>query len=411
MTAPGGGLGAVVVVGASLAGLRAVEVLRREGFAGPITVVGDESTPPTDRPPLSKQVLAGAKQPDQVVLPAARSDLDLTWELGRAAVALDVDGRTVELDDGRRLAYDGLVIATGASPRALPGTEGVGGVHTLRTVTDAMAIRDALDAGVARVVVVGAGFIGAEVAATCRQRGHEVTLLEALPVPLAPVLGEEMGRVCADLHRRHGVDLRTGVGVAGFDTDRAGRVRAVAMADGAEVDADLVVVGVGVVPNTGWLEGSGLTIDDGVVCDETCLAAPGVVAAGDVARWPNRRYGEVMRVEHWDNAVEQGAYAGRRLLAEAAGEAVDPYTPLPWFWSDQHGVKIQLAGRCRPDDRIAVVDGAVEDDRFVALYGRGDRVVAALGFSRPAQVVRWRARLDAEDLGWDDAITAAEAAR
>ena len=282
-------------------------------------------------------------------------------------------------------------------------------MHTLRTVQDCLALRADLDAGPDRVVVVGAGFIGAEVAATCRQRGHEVTLLEALPLPLARVLGDQMGQVCADLHRRSGVDLRTGVGVAGFVAGDGGRVAAVELADGTSVAADMVVVGIGVSPNTSWLEGSGLALDDGVVCDETCLAAPGIVAAGDVARWPNRRYGELMRVEHWDNAVEQGAYVARRLLAEATGEVVEPYAPVPWFWSDQHGVKIQLAGRCRPDDEVAVVHGSIEERRFVALYGRDGVVVGALGFNRPPQIVRWRIRLAAGDVGWDEALAEASA--
>ncbi len=403
-----------MVVGASLAGLRAVEVLRRSGFDGAVTVVGEETSTPTDRPPLSKQVLAGRKEPEQVALPAASADLGITWELGRRATSLDAEDRSVELDDGRRLSFDGLVIACGASPRTLPGTEGVGGVHTLRTVEDCLALRADLDAGPDRVVVVGAGFIGAEVAATCRQRGHEVTLLEALPLPLGRVLGDQIGQACADLHREHGVDLRTGVGVAGFEAGAGGRVSAVRLADGSEVAASVVVVGIGVSPNTSWLEGSGLALDDGVVCDETCVAAPGIVAAGDVARWPNRRYGELMRVEHWDNAIEQGAYAAHRLLSEAAGQdsdSVEPYEPVPWFWSDQHGVKIQLAGRCRPDDNVAVVQGSMTERRFVALYGRQGRVVGALGFSRPAPVVRWRARLAVEDVGWDEALAEAEVAQ
>ncbi len=399
-----GGLGSVVVVGASLAGLRAVEVLRRTGFDGSVTVVGDETGPPSDRPPLSKQVLAGVKEAEQVVLPAATADLGISWELGRRATSLRVEDRSVELDDGRTISFDGLVISCGASPRTLPGTSDLAGVHTLRTVEDCLALRADLDAGPERVVVVGAGFIGAEVAATCRQRGHAVTLLEALPLPLGRVLGDRIGLVCADLHRENGVDLRTGVGVAGFVRGDHGRVAAVELADGSSVPADVVVVGIGVTPNTAWLQDSGLALDDGVVCDETCLAAPGIVAAGDVARWPNRRYGELMRVEHWDNAIEQGAHAARRLLAGGDGEAVGPYAPVPWFWSDQYGIKIQLAGRCRPDDEVAVVQGSVDERRFVALYGRAGTVVGALGFRRPAQIVRWRARLAEGDVAWDRAL-------
>jgi NADPH-dependent 2,4-dienoyl-CoA reductase/sulfur reductase-like enzyme len=247
--------------------------------------------------------------------------------------------------------------------------------------------------------VVGAGFIGAEVAATARARGLEVTLIEALPVPLQRVLGDEMGAVCAAIHRDHGVDLRVDTGVDGFVTAGDGRVAGVRLAGGEVVDADVVVVGVGVTPNTEWLDGSGLTIDNGVVCDETCLAAPGVVAAGDVARWPNRRFGEVMRVEHWDNAQDQGAHAARRLLG-----ATEPYEPVPWFWSDQYDRKIQLAGRSGPGDDVAIVDGSVEERRFVALYGRAGRLVGVLGMNRPRLVMQFRQHI-AEGLSWPDALS------
>ena len=274
---------------------------------------------PYDRPPLSKQVLAGHWDVDRLALTVGVDGgidaLDLDWRLGTLATGLDLDARQVVLADGERLGFDGLVIATGATPRRLPGSEGLAGVHTLRTLDDCLAVRAELDAGARRLVVVGAGFIGAEVAATCRTRGLDVTMVEALPVPLGQALGEEMGAVLADLHRDHGVDVRLGTAVAGLDGGDDGRVERVRLADGSAIEADLVVVGIGVVPNTGWLEGSGLTLDDGVVCDATTLAAPGVVAAGDVARWPSRRFGELMRVEHWDNAIAMGAHAARRLLA------------------------------------------------------------------------------------------------
>ena len=281
MTGAGGAGPAVVVVGASLAGLRAVEELRHRGFDGPITVVGAEPHLPYDRPPLSKQLLAGEWGLDRVALtvptPGGLDGLGVDWRLGTRAVGLDTARRRVALEGGEELPYDGLVIATGATPRRLPGTDGLAGVHTLRTLDDALAIRAELDAGAGRVVVIGAGFIGAEVAATCRARGHAVTLLEALPVPLERALGREMGTVVAELHRDHGVDLRLGVGVAGFEGD--GRVERVRLADGSAVPADLVVVGIGVSPATDWLAGSGLALDDGVVCDATTLAAPGIVVA------------------------------------------------------------------------------------------------------------------------------------
>jgi len=367
-----------------------------------VVVVEAEDRPPYDRPPLSKQVLAGTWEPDHVKLPVDVDALTVEWERGRRAVGLDLVDRTVALDDGRALAYDGLVIATGASPRHLPGGAERAGVHVLRTADDALALRADLDAGPSRVAVVGAGFIGSEVAATCRERGLEVSVVEALPVPMERILGAEMGAVMADLHRDHGVDVRLGVGVDGLVGDD--RVEGLALADGTTLAADVVVVGIGVVPATGWLEGSGLALDNGVVCDETLLAAPGVVAAGDLCRWPNRRFDEVMRVEHWEHAIDQGAAAARRLLAgDGPGEA---YEPVPWFWSDQYDRKIQLAGRSGVDDDLRIIHGDVAERRFVALYGRAGRVVGVLAVNRPRHVMQWRARIT-DGIGWDDALALA----
>jgi NADPH-dependent 2,4-dienoyl-CoA reductase/sulfur reductase-like enzyme len=390
-----------VVVGGSLAGLRAAEELRARGHGGTVTVIGDELHLPYDRPPLSKQVLAGAWSTEQAMLQpvgASYDELDVEWRLGVRATGLDLGARQVALDDGTTVGFDGLVIATGASVRRLPGQPHLAGIHTLRTLDDCLALKDELDRTPQRVLVVGAGFIGAEVAATARGHGLDVTLLEALPVPLQRGLGEQMGMVMADVHRDHGVDLRLTTGVEGFVDDGHGRVAAVQLTDGATIDADVVVVGVGVAPNTGWLEGSGLRLDNGVVCDETCLAAPGVVAAGDVARWPNRRFDEVMRVEHWDNAQDQGAHAARTLLGQSA-----PYEPVPWFWSDQYDRKIQLAGRSGPGDEVKVVDGSIDERRFVALYGRAGRLVGVLGFNRPAMVMKYRRQI-ADGVSWADAI-------
>jgi NADPH-dependent 2,4-dienoyl-CoA reductase/sulfur reductase-like enzyme len=233
-----------------------------------------------------------------------------------------------------------------------------------------------------------------------------VTVLEMLPVPLVRGVGPVIGEVMGELHRDHGVDLRCGVTVAGIEGD--GRVERVRLGDGTTIDADVVVVGVGVAPETGWLEGSGLTLDNGVVCDETCLAAPGVVAAGDVARWPNRLFGgELMRVEHWTNATEQGVAAARRLLAgESGGE---PYAPVPFVWSDQYDVKIQVVGHVRGDDEVAVAHGTLEERRFVALFGRGGRLSGALGFSRPRQLMQYR-RMLADGASFADAVAHARAA-
>ncbi|HKA93022.1 MAG TPA: FAD-dependent oxidoreductase [Acidimicrobiia bacterium] len=396
----------IVAVGASLAGLRAVETLRREGYDGRLVLVGAESHLPYDRPPLSKELLAGEWEPDQIALrKQPYDDLDLDLRLGRRATGLDIENRVVELDGGDALGFEGLVVATGARPRTLPGTPALDGIFVLRTLDDCLSIRARLDAR-PRVVVIGAGFIGSEVAATCRGRGLDVTVLEMLATPLERAVGPVVGDACGRLHHRHGVDLRCGVTVAGFEgTERVEKVR---LTDGSTIEADVVVVGVGVVPETRWLESSGLELDNGVVCDETCLAAPGVVAAGDVARWPNPLFdGERMRVEHWTNATEQGVAAARRLLVDDAA-AAEPFAPVPFVWSDQYDVKIQVVGSIRGDDEVAVVDGSLDEHRFVALFGRGGRLVGALGFSRPRLVMQYR-RLIADRASWDDALAHAAA--
>lgn len=392
------------IVGASLAGIRAAEALRRREFDGRIVLIGDEPHLPYDRPPLSKQVLAGTWDTDRIQLtkPEKLDDLDLDIRLGVRATGFDLAGRTLTTDAGEE-TVDGLLIATGARCRTLPGTEGIGGVHVLRDLDQTLALRAELDAGPDRVVVVGAGFIGAEVAATCRERGLDVTMIEALPTPLGRVLGDRMGEVCAEVHRQRGVDLRTNVGVDRIEAGDDGRVSRVVLSDGAEIDADVVVVGIGVIPNTEWLEGSGLTIDNGVVCDATMLAGPGVTAAGDIARWPNHRFDEVMRVEHWDNAIEQGVHAAERLLTDDADAA--PFTPVPWFWSDQYDRKIQLAGRVRPDDDVEVVTGTLEEHRFAALYGREGKLVGVLGFNRPRHVMQYKTMIE-NGTSFADAVAA-----
>lgn len=394
----------VAVVGASLAGLHAARALRRHGYDGTLTLVGDEPRLPYDRPPLSKQVLAGTWEPERTALLSERDDdLALDWRLGTRAAELDPRGRRVVLADGSEVAYDGLVIATGAAPRTLPGTEGLAGVHVLRSLDDALALRADLDATPSRVVVVGAGFIGAEVAATARQRGLPVTLVEPLPVPLGRVLGGEVAETVAAVHRDEGVDLRLGVGVEAIEGgDRVERVR---LADGSVVECDVVVVGIGVTPNTGWLEGSGLPLADGVLADATCRVVDGVVAAGDVARWSHPTYGEDLRVEHWDHAIAQGGHAAETLLAGAAGG--QPFAPVPWFWSDQYDRKIMLAGRPAGAEEVRVVDGSLAERRFVAVYRRGDQVVAALGMNRPAPLARWRLRL-ADGVSWAEATAPPE---
>lgn len=404
-----------VVVGASLAGMHAARTLRLEGHTGPIVVLDADAHPPYDKPPLSKQVLSQGWEAEKLTLPAAKEDLDLDLRLGVRATALDLAARRItveELAGPGEVAFDTLVLATGASARRLPGTDDIDGLHVVRSLDDAMALRADLEARPSRVVVVGAGFIGAEVAASCRTLGLEVTLVEALPVPLERVLGAEMGAVCARVHVEHGVDLRLSTGVDGFETVPSEhgrrRVTGVALTDGTTVPAEVVVVGIGVAVNTGWLEGSGLVLDDGVGCDETLLAAPGVVAAGDIARYPSARFDQVLRVEHWEHAIQGGEAAARRLLAEAAGTPPVPFDPVPWFWSDQYDRKIQLAGRPAPTDEVRIVHGSTEEFRFVALYGRADRLVGVLGMNRPRHVIQLRGLLD-DRASFDEALERAAA--
>ncbi len=393
----------IVVVGGSLAGLRSVEFLRRKGFSGRLVLVGAEAHLPYDRPPLSKELLRGEWTPGQVALRKKPYDeLNVELVLGQAAVALDTDAQRVELDDGDQVAYDGLVIATGAQVRRLRGQPELEGVYTLRTLDDALAIRQALTAR-PRVVVIGAGFIGAEVAASCRQLGLSVTMIEALEVPFAESLGATLGHKLLEVHRKHGVDVRVGVGVERVEGTT--RVERVVLADGASVACDLVVVGIGVTPATKWLEGSGLSLGDGVVCDATCAASvPNIVAAGDVCNWHNPLFDERMRVEHWTNAVEQARHAVETLLA--GPDDAKPFESAPMFWSDQYDLKIQSAGRPKPGDEVHICHGSLEEDRFVALYGRGGRLVGVATFNQPAKLVQYR-RMITERVSWQDALETA----
>ncbi|POX48519.1 FAD-dependent oxidoreductase [Streptomyces sp. Ru71] len=381
----------ITVVGASLAGLSTVRALRSEGYDGGIVVVGEELHLPYDRPPLSKDFLKGALEEDALALgdQAEYDDLDVRWLLGERAAGLDPADRSVTLDSGRRLRTDGVVVATGASPRMLPGMDGLAGVHTLRTLDDARALRAELLDGLPRVVVIGAGFIGAEVASTARGLGLEVTVVEALDIPLERQLGRAMGRVCSSLHTDHGVRLLAGTGVAGLTGD--GRVAGVRLTDGRELPADIVVVGVGVRPATDWLAGSGVQVDDGVVCDAGCATSvPGVVAVGDVARCPNPFTGRYARIEHWSNATEQAATAARTLLT---GVPAQPRPTAPYFWSDQYHVRIQLAGHVAPGAEPQVVDGDLDSRCFTAVYRREDTPVAVLSLNQPKLFNRLRRTL------------------
>jgi NADPH-dependent 2,4-dienoyl-CoA reductase/sulfur reductase-like enzyme len=379
----------VVVVGASLAGLRAVQALRRAGFSGRLVAIGEESERPYDRPPLSKDVLAGKWDAERTRLLRPEDEaLGVEWRLGRRAEALDLAARQVRLAGGESVGFDGLVIATGTYARRLPNTPALAGIHVLRTLADCLALRAELDAS-PRVVVIGAGFIGLEVAATCRGRGLTVTVIESLAAPLERGLGARLGAFVGEIHRDQGVELRLGVKVAGLVGGT--RVEAVELADGTRIPADVVVVGIGAAPATGWLESSGLELADGVVCDAACrtTCAPFIVAAGDVARWPNPLFGASMRIEHWTNATEQADHAAATLLAGAAGG--EPFAPVPFVWSDQYDRKIQVAGRLDGADETRIVDGSIEERRFVMLFGRDGRLCGVLGLNRPRLVMKARA--------------------
>jgi 3-phenylpropionate/trans-cinnamate dioxygenase ferredoxin reductase component len=401
--------GAVVVVGASLAGWRAVETLRVEGFGGDITMVGEELHLPYDRPPLSKQILAGTWPPEKAIL-ADRSrtdELRVTEVLGHRATGLDVAARKVEIDDGSVLQGDAIILATGAKPRTLPETGGLtqrDGLFTLRTLDDSVALRAALTAGESRrVVVIGAGFIGAEVASTCATLRCQVTVVEAMEIPLSNVLGPLVGAHCGSLHAAHGIDLRTGVGVAGVRRAEAGASGLVVeLADGTLLGADVVVVGIGVTPSVDWLKDSELTVENGVVCDASLFAAPGIVAAGDMANWSWRHDGleERIRIEHWQVAVEAGVAAARSVLA---GPDAPPFAPVPYFWSDQFGIRFQVLGNPGGTDEVEIVDGSFEEGKFVALYGRAGRLRAVMAIGKPRRLMQFRLLLEAGS-SWDEAL-------
>jgi 3-phenylpropionate/trans-cinnamate dioxygenase ferredoxin reductase subunit len=380
----------IVIVGASLAGLRSAEALRREGFDGLLTVIGDEPHLPYDRPPLSKGILTGAVAPSELAL-RQQLDLDVNWLLGDPVRQLDPASRVVRLARAGAVPYDGLVAATGASPRALPGVPPtLQGVHVLRKLEDAVRLRDVLAAR-PHVVIVGGGFIGMEVASQCRDMGLEVTL-----VTPDPVLGRALGALSWSAEQRardHGVDVRTPCGVRSLK----GRdhVEEVVLDDGERIAADVVVVAIGAVPATGWLGELGLDLSAGLLCDSS-LAVVGlenVVAAGDVARWRHPAYGgAAIRSEHWSNAGEQAVAAAERLLR---GHGVAPHASVPSFWSDQFGVRLQGVGHPDLADEVVVVDGHPAGERFVAEYRRSGRLVAALVSGTPRTLLPYRRELAA----------------
>lgn len=439
----------IAVVGASAAGLAAAEALRRGGWRGPLTLIGDEPHLPYDRPPLSKQLLHGAWEPEKLLLRTKDQldPLDLDLRLGTRATGLDVATRTLTLDGGvgvsppersrepETLACAGVIIATGVAARSLPGADRIAGVHTLRTLDDALTLRGLLAGGGRRLVIVGNGVLGCEAAAVARELGHEVTLVGITATPMAEAVGAEVGELLAEEHRARGVELRTGT-VEGFETGPAdpagagdGQVTAVRLAKGgppgsggvaaggeSRLPADLVLLAIGSRPAVEWLADPALDTTDGLRCDAYCAAAPGIYAAGDVARWDHPLHGRPLRFEHRMNATEQGMAAARNLLAELAAEAPAtgdgdaapaaerrPFAPVPYFWSDQYHLKIQAYGLTAGADRVetTVLDRAQR--HAVALYGRDGSAVGVLAAGLPPRRLRALRAVVATPLAWDEA--------
>jgi len=369
----------IVIVGASAGGLATAEALRRSGYGGVITLIGDEVERPYDRPPLSKQMLSGMWEPERLAL-RADADLDamdLDLRLGTAATGLCPTEQAVTLADGSRVRFDGLVVATGVRPRRLPGRRELSGLHVLRTLKDALTLQARLRSG-GRLVIVGAGFVGAEVAATACALGVEVTMLEAAAVPLAHAIGEAAGRFLIRLHTDRGVQLRTSTAVTEI-LSAQGAVTGVRLADATVLLADDVLVAIGSIPNTDWLRDGGVVVDNGVVCDEFGAAAPGVYAVGDVARWNNPMLGAAVRIEHRTNAAEQGMAVAHNLL-----NPHDPWSlaTVPYFWSDQYDTKFQAFGHLSTHDEALVLDDDVARGQLLVAYRKGDRLAGVLAERR-----------------------------
>ncbi len=388
----------IVVAGGGLAGVKVCGELRTLGYPGEIVLLDRDAGPPYDRPPLSKRLLQGLTEPDDIRLPDSGRLPELGVDHRRGVTAAGLTADAVLLEGGGELPFDGLVIATGAMARRIPGQPDVSGVHVLRTLDNALALRADL-ARARDLVVIGGGFIGLEVAAAARSRGVATTVVERAPAPLVHAIGPVAGEWLTRVHRDRGVRFVCGAEVAGFAI-AGGRVRGVDLAGGQHLPADVVVVGVGSHPVTGWLAGSTLRVADGVVCDAGLRAGPAVYAAGDVARWEHPALGSI-RAEHWTTAVDHARTAAANLAAElGGGGATREAGEVPYFWTDQYDVKLQLAGWVAGHDRFEVV---ADGDRRAILYGRGQALVAALGLGYPAFVARHRKAI-AAGVSWDDAL-------
>jgi 3-phenylpropionate/trans-cinnamate dioxygenase ferredoxin reductase component len=391
------GPSSVVIVGAGAAGISVAENLRRKNYGGAITIVDAEAELPYDRPPLSKQVLDGSWDVERIRLLKGnrRDELAAEWKLGRRAVAIEQDRRVLLLDDGEAVPYDALVIATGVRPRTV-SAGAIQGVHVLRTHQDAVALREAL-AHAARLVVIGGGFLGLEAAATARKLGIDVTVVEPQLHPLADRLGAGPASRLLALHRTRGVDVRTGVSLRAFhgrgsDSHAESlKLARVELSDGGFVEADVALVAIGCVPSVEWLEGTSVRVDNGIVCDEYCRAAPGIWAAGDIARWPHLGLGREMRVEHRANAAEQGRAVALDVLGLGA-----PFAPVPYFWTDHFDTKIQVCGYVPRDGDAEELVVPLGEDSFIVEYRRrSDQVlVGALLWNAAKHVPSYRRDLE-----------------
>lgn len=392
----------VVVVGASLAGVSAVEGLRERGYTGAITLVGAEADLPYDRPPLSKELLRTSRPELNLALHESDwyADHDVTLRLGTTATALDTGAHALLLAGGERLTYDGLVIATGSLARSLRVPGDAPPALTLRSRADALRLDQQFRTG-QRLVVIGAGFIGLEVAAAARSRGLEVIVVDIADEPLSRVFGGEVGAWFRRLHERNGVELRCGTLLTAINAESDCHV--VEFED-SRIVADHVVAGIGAVPATAWLNGSGVDLNDGIVCSaDLRTSVPDVVAAGDVVDWPNELFGERMRIEHWTNAVEQGRHAAATLLGDRR-----PFRSVPYFWTDQYSAKVRFVGRAAATDDVHVE--RADDDTLVALYGRGGvlRGAVCVGAARALAMYR---RAIAEQTPWRDVVPAVDPCR
>lgn len=397
------GVRRIVIVGASLAGLEAAETLRHEGFNGSLTVIGDEASEPYDRPPLSKQVLSGSLDAERTALPESR-ELDVEWRLGQPATGLDLTGKRVRLADGQEVGFDRLLIATGARARPWPNEleAALDGVFVMHTREDAGRLRQRLAAGPRRVLVIGAGFTGSEVASICRDLDLPVTVVEQGPAPLVGALGGVIGRIAAATQRDHGVDLRCGVTVTTLEGDASGRLRRAHLSDGDTIEVDVAVAALGAIRNVDWLEGSGLAAGPwGVACDAGCRAfdmngvvTDDVFVAGDVARFPHVLFGyQFLSLEHWGNAVAQAEIAAHNMVSTQTNRW--PHLWVPVFWSAQFGANIKSVGVPTVADEVVVAQGSVEDRRFVAVYGRQGRIVAAVTFDQGKWLEFYRGLIEA----------------